>query len=56
MLTIDQPIDSIEIKDNTYIVRDKQRAYVVPQTNMHIMSKQYLQSDNFREFVDHVTA
>jgi len=56
MLTIDQTIDSIEIKDNTYIVRDKQRAYVVPHTNMHIMSKQYLQSDNFGEFVEHVTA
>jgi hypothetical protein len=56
MLTISQPIDSIEINDNTYVVRDQQRAYVIPRTDMHIMSKRYLQSDNFGEFVDRVTA
>jgi hypothetical protein len=56
MLTIDKPINSIEIKGNNLIVRDQDRAHVVPKTNLHVMSKRYLQSDNFREFVDYVTA
>jgi hypothetical protein len=56
MLTIEKPINSIETKENNLIIRDPTCAYVVPRTNMHVMSKRYLQSDNFREFVDHVTA
>lgn len=56
MLTVDQLVDSIEIKDNNLIVRDHTRAYVIPWTNLHVMSKRYLQSDNFAEFVDHATA
>jgi hypothetical protein len=56
MLTIDKPINSIEISGNNLIVRDQDRAHVVPKTNLHVMSKRYLQSDNFREFVDYVTA
>ena len=56
MLTVDQLVDSIEIKDNNLIVRDHTRAYVIPRTNLHVMSKRYLQSDNFAEFIDHATA
>jgi hypothetical protein len=54
MLTIDQPITSIEVKDNTFIVRDENKAYIVPRTNLHIMSKKYLQSSDFEEFINNV--
>jgi hypothetical protein len=56
MLTIDQPITSITVQGNTYVIRDENRAYIVPKTNLHIMSKKYLQSDNFAEFINNVAA
>lgn len=56
MLNVLQPIQSMMIKNNQVIIKDKNSAYVVPRMNMHVMSKTYLQSDNFKEFVKHVTA
>jgi len=55
IIAINQPINSLDIKDNTIIVRDKDKAYVLPKANLHIMSKAYLQSDNFNQFVAKVT-
>lgn len=51
MLNITQPIDSIDIDNNKLIIKDSKKAYVIPRMNMHIMSKQYLQSDNFKKFI-----
>ena len=50
MLAVDQPIESIEINTNQLIIRDQTQAYVVPKTNLHIMSKSYLQSHDFLKF------
>lgn len=47
LLAIDQSIDSITPNGNSLIVRDKKQAYIVPKSNLHIMSKRYLQSDDF---------
>jgi argonaute-like protein implicated in RNA metabolism and viral defense len=52
LLAIDQPIESITPRDNSLIVRDENYAYVVPKTNLHIMSKAYLQSKNFSCLVE----
>jgi hypothetical protein len=52
MITVDQVIDSIKIKDNQLVIKDNNRAYVVPRTNLHIMSKVYLQSTNFAQLVE----
>ena len=52
MITVDQIIDSIQIKDNQLVIKDSNRAYVVPRTNLHIMSKAYLQSENFAQLVE----
>jgi len=52
MISVDQVIDSIKIKDNQLVIKDNNRAYVVPRTNLHIMSKAYLQSDNFAQLVE----
>jgi hypothetical protein len=52
MLAIDQSIDSIQIKNNQFVIKDSNRAYVVPRTNLHIMSKAYLQSDNFIQLAE----
>lgn len=51
MLTIDQLINSINIDDNQVIIKDNNKSYVLPFINMHIMSKSYLQSDNFKDLV-----
>jgi len=56
MLNILQPIESIESQGNRVVIKDRQTAYVVPRMNMHVMSKQYLQSENFSKFINYVTA
>jgi hypothetical protein len=56
MLNILQPIDSITTHGNQVVIKDKHSAYVVPRMNMHVMSKAYLQSKNFKEFIANVTA
>jgi hypothetical protein len=56
MLNILQPIESITAHGNQVVIKDQHLAYVIPRMNMHVMSKAYLQSKNFREFVEHVTA
>jgi len=52
ILAINQPIHTIENQKRNFLVRDKDRAYVIPKTNLHIMSKSYLQSDDFNELVE----
>lgn len=52
MLTVDQVIDSISVCGAQMVIKDDKKSYVVPRTNMHIMSKSYLQSDNFKTLID----
>lgn len=56
LLNVLQTITSIETKESQLIVKDQERAYVIPQMNLHIMSKQYLQSDNFKKFINNELA
>lgn len=51
MLTVDQVIDSITVQGSKLVIKDKNRSYVIPRTNIHIMSKVYLQSDNFTKLI-----
>jgi hypothetical protein len=55
MINVTQTIESITAQGSRLIIKDKERAYVTPKMNLHIMSKRYLQSDNFREFVNGTT-
>jgi hypothetical protein len=55
MLTVDRAIESISINNNSFVIKDSVRAYVVPRTNMHVMSKRYLQSENFKQFIRNVS-
>lgn len=56
MLNVTHSIDSIAVKGNSLVIKDSKSAYVVPRMNLHVMSKQYLQSDNFNKFINDVTA
>lgn len=56
MLHVDTAVTSIVSRDNNFVIRDTDRAFVVPRTNMHVISKAYLQSQQFQEFMDHESA
>lgn len=51
MLTIEQRVESIQPKGSFLTVRMKDKAIVMPKQNVHVMDKDYLQSDNFAQFV-----
>ncbi len=52
MLSISQPIESLSYMENNLIIRDNTKAYMIPKMNVHIMSKLYLQSENFDRFIN----
>lgn len=54
MLTVADTVKALEIKDNKIIVREEDTAYVIPRQSIHIMDKEYLQSDAYERFIDTV--
>ena len=52
MLTIDNVIKTIGINDDQLIIREQETAQVIPRQNIHVMDKDYLQSDSHIRFVD----
>ena len=55
MNRLEDNVESIVKKDNQLIIRDSNRAYVAPVTNLHVMSKKYLQSEDFAKFINEQT-
>lgn len=56
LLNVTQPIESITVNKNKFIIKDADKAYVIPKMNLHVMGKQYLQTENFKEFIKNVMA
>lgn len=52
MLTLDKLISSIEVKENMLVVREVNQAHVIPMQNIHIIDKDYLSSDNFKQLIE----
>lgn len=50
--TFSGPIAQAQFKDQWLVVKDKERAYVLPKQNLHILSKEFLTSDNLKQLVD----
>ena len=50
MITFDDFVKSIELKNNLLLVRESNRCVVTPIQNLHIMDKKYLASDQFKKF------
>jgi hypothetical protein len=46
------PIASAGFKDQWLVVKDAERAYVLPKQNLHILSKEFLTSNNLVQLVD----
>ena len=49
--TVEKDIDSIDIKNKNMIIKHSNSAVVSPIQNVHIMDKKYLQTENFRNFI-----
>lgn len=56
MLTFADITTSVTTKNNMLVVKERERAYVIPRQNIHVMDKGYLLSDNFATFVDTICA
>lgn len=54
MLTAENTITNIERIDNSLIIREADRAHVVPFQNLHVIDKDYLASSKFEHFVTSV--
>ena len=54
MLTVEQSIENIDIKNDFLVIRHQDRAEVVSRQNVHVMDKDYLMSDKFKLFVRNV--
>ena len=52
MLTFDKNIKSMQFYNQSIIIREETKAHIIPIQNIHIMDKQYLLTDNFKQFVD----
>ena len=52
MLTIENPINDMQIKDDFVIVKEETRAHVIAKQNMHIMDKDFLTSDKFERLIN----
>jgi hypothetical protein len=51
MLTVDKTVKALEFKNNKIVVREEESAHVIPCQSLHIMDKDYLQSDSYEEFI-----
>lgn len=50
--TMPGTLDRLEWREKHIIARAPNRAYVLPRQNIHILSKHYLQSEDFQRFVE----
>lgn len=49
--TVDQLVTSIDINHEWMVVRGEKQAHVLPRSDLHVMSKQWLMSDGFDRFI-----
>lgn len=49
--TVDYPIKSIDINDSWMVVRNEDNASILPRTDLHVMSKAWLQSPALDKFI-----
>jgi hypothetical protein len=52
IVTVPGVLDSLVLDDNKLTIRTPDRAYVSPKQSIHILSKHYLQTQDFRDLVE----
>lgn len=55
MLTINDKISDMQASNKNIIIRHETAAYVTPFQNLHVIDKDYLQTDKFKKFIEYVT-
>ena len=56
MLTFADVVTSITQKDDLLTVKEREKGYLIPRQNIHVMDKGYLLSDDFADFVESTCA
>lgn len=56
MLTFADVTTSISIKKDMLVIKERDKGYLIPRQNIHVMDKGYLLSSNFEDFVNSVCA
>lgn len=56
MISVQEGVQAIDVKEDMLIIRQANRAVVSPRQNLHIMDKDFLLTDKFKEFVNYVSA
>lgn len=56
MLTLENPLKDIELRNNLLVVREEQHAHVIAKQNVHVMDKKFLMSKKFERFVNNVVS
>lgn len=51
LITIEENIKSIEVLDNFFVLRHLERSLVLPKQSLHIMDKNFLMSENYKNLV-----
>ena len=54
MVTLPNTVKSMKLTNGLVTVKETDRAYVMPQQDLHVMDKYYLLSQNFADFVETV--
>ena len=54
LLTLEEPITAINLVNNQVHIRGREKGLVVTKQNIHIMDKKYLETEQFKEFVESV--
>jgi hypothetical protein len=54
MFTVDEKIERMTLADSQIRIHHRDYAIVVPRSNIHVMDKEYLQSDDFQQLVETV--
>lgn len=54
MLTLENKLTDIELKNNFLVVREENHAHVIAKQNVHVMDKKFLLSGKFERFVHDV--
>lgn len=54
MLTVARKIEKMYIQDGKIILKNTDKATVLPKTNIHVMSKEWLQGNEYKQFIKDV--
>lgn len=54
MLSFDGAVQSIDLRNNMLAIKEKEKAYLIPKQNIHVMDKEYLLTDNFFNFIESI--